>query len=204
MTAETRLKRPTIGTLDFDQVQGVPSARAPVVGLTKILDVSPGCLAAHQILPKFHLSRHTLIIFYKGPCYFWPRLCPLFFAKVRIGMALICPLFLDKFCTQMPQIFPNIPVPYFPLYLSLSCNLYTSCPLTWDNLLSLICKRWARICPLFFQRFRLASLIACPLYNIKSVIGCTVEHSHPKSTQVHKQMGHSVFGFVCAPRATHN
>ena len=26
--------------------------------------------------------RTTLIIFYKGQCYFWPRLCPLFFCKI--------------------------------------------------------------------------------------------------------------------------
>ena len=44
----------------------------------------------------------TLNIFNKGQCYFWPRLCPLFFAKYRIGMSLICPLFLDKFCSRMP------------------------------------------------------------------------------------------------------
>ena len=44
----------------------------------------------------------TLIIFYKGECYFWPRLCHLFFAKYRIGMSLICSLFLDKFCSRMP------------------------------------------------------------------------------------------------------
>ena len=44
-------------------------------------------------------SSYTLIIFYKGQCYFWPRLCPLFLAKYRIRMSLICPLFLDKFCS---------------------------------------------------------------------------------------------------------